>query len=71
MSEAVSEDGYAWDRGEGDENLSLRPDPRSEWEDQMVEYPSIVDEGDQYRLFYCGNGYGTTGIGMATASKPG
>jgi hypothetical protein len=70
MAEAVSDDGYAWDRGRGDENLSLIPSPDCEWESQMVEYPSIVDEGDQLRLFYCGNGYGTTGIGMATASKP-
>ena len=70
MSEAVSTDGYTWDRGEGDENLALTPNPASAWESQMVEYPSIVDEGDQLRLFYCGNGYGMTGIGTATASVP-
>jgi len=70
MSEAVSTDGYTWDRGEGDENLALTPNPASEWESQMVEYPSIVDEGDQLRLFYCGNGYGMTGIGTATANVP-
>ena len=29
MSEAVSDDGYSWDRGERDENLSLNPDPDS------------------------------------------
>ncbi|MEE2753730.1 MAG: hypothetical protein VX910_07080, partial [Candidatus Latescibacterota bacterium] len=69
MSEAVSQDGYEWDRGEGDANLSMTPSPDHKWESQMVEYPSIVDEGDQLRLFYCGNGYGTTGIGTATARK--
>jgi predicted GH43/DUF377 family glycosyl hydrolase len=68
MSEAISEDGYTWDRGKGDENLSLRPNPDCEWESQMVEYPSIVDEGDQLRLFYCGSGYGMTGIGTATGA---
>jgi predicted GH43/DUF377 family glycosyl hydrolase len=67
ISEAVSADGYEWYRGEGDENLSLAPDPASEWEQQMVEYPAVIPEGDHLRLFYCGNGYGTTGIGTAVA----
>lgn len=67
ISEAVSRDGYAWDRGDGDSNLSLTPDPNSPWEAQMVEYPGLIQEDGQLRLFYCGNGYGTTGIGMAVA----
>lgn len=33
----------------------------------MVEYPHVVREGSKLRLFYCGNGYGTTGIGTAVA----
>ena len=69
MSEAVSSDGYTWERGNGDANLSLTPNADLAWESQMVEYPSIVDEGDGLRLFYCGNGYGSTGIGTATAPK--
>lgn len=69
MSEAFSNDGYAWDRGVGDEYLSLTPSPDIEWESQMVEYPCIINEGDSLRLFYCGNGYGNTGIGTATAKK--
>ncbi len=68
MSEAFSDDGYEWNRGTGDEYLSLTPNPNCEWESQMVEYPSILDEGDRLRLFYCGNGYGMTGIGTATAT---
>lgn len=67
ISEAVSEDGYLWQRGEGDGNLALTPDSRSAWECQMVEYPCVVREPGRLRLFYCGNGYGTTGIGTATA----
>ena len=35
----------------------------------MVEYPSVIREGEgtssRLRLFYCGNGYGQTGIGTA------
>ncbi|MBL4574969.1 MAG: hypothetical protein JKY51_02580 [Opitutaceae bacterium] len=65
ISEAVSEDGYQWYRGEADGNLALAPDPSSSWESQMVEYPCVIKERDHLRLFYCGNGYGTTGIGTA------
>ena len=65
ISEAMSEDGYQWHRGTRDENLLLAPDPASAWESQMVEYPSVIREGDRLRVYYCGNGYGTTGIGTA------
>ena len=70
ISEAVSTDGYTWDRGDGDENITLAPNPGCEWESQMVEYPCVVQEADQLRLFYCGNGYGKTGIGTAIAKIP-
>ena len=62
---AESEDGIHWRRGErpGD-NLQLTPQGKG-WERQMVEYPSVIREGDHWRLFYCGNGYGMTGIGTA------
>jgi predicted GH43/DUF377 family glycosyl hydrolase len=67
ISEAYSLDGYSWERGTGDGNLSLKPEPANSWETQMVEYPAVIREGDQLRLFYCGNGYGATGIGTAVA----
>ena len=69
ISEALRGDGYQWHRGSGDENLSLAPDPSSEWESQMVEYPAVISEAGGLRLYYCGNGYGATGIGTAVASK--
>jgi len=69
ISEAVSQDGYDWYRGEGDENLSLSPDPTSPWESQMVEYPCVIREGERLRLYYCGNGYGSTGIGTAVEDR--
>ena len=65
ISEAVSDDGYHWHRGPGDANLSLEPGPPGSWESDMVEYPSVIREGRHLRLFYCGNGYGKTGIGTA------
>ena len=67
IAEAVSEDGYQWHRGEGDGNISLAPDPHSSWESEMVEYPCVIKEGSHMGLFYCGNGYGSTGIGTAVA----
>ncbi len=72
LAEAVSDDGYTWDRGPGDENLSLAPTPDKpgSWEAQMVEYASVIREGDHLRLFYCGNGYGATGIGTALTALP-
>ena len=62
---AESDDGIHWCRGPHvDDNLQLTPTDAG-WESQMVEYPSIIREGDHLRMFYCGNGYGKTGIGMA------
>jgi predicted GH43/DUF377 family glycosyl hydrolase len=70
IAEAVSADGLTWERGEGDVNLSLAPQTEvpDSWEQQMVEYPAVIREDDHWRLFYCGNGYGASGIGTATAS---
>ena len=65
---AESEDGLEWRRGsECGDNLQLAPIGDG-WEKQMVEYPSVVREGSRLRLFYCGNGYGRTGIGTATSA---
>jgi len=70
LAEAVSEDGFTWHRGEGDENVVLTPDADNpdSWEHQMVEYPSVLRIDDRLILFYCGNGYGATGIGLATTA---
>jgi predicted GH43/DUF377 family glycosyl hydrolase len=64
--EAVSADGLTWDRGAPGENLALPPTGTG-WESKMTEYPNVVEEGGKLRLFYCGNGYGATGIGTAVA----
>jgi predicted GH43/DUF377 family glycosyl hydrolase len=67
ICEAVSEDGETWERGAPGENLSLPPSGTG-WESRMTEYPNVIEENGRLRLFYCGNGYGTTGIGTATAA---
>lgn len=66
ICEAVSDDGLTWQRGAPGENLSLPPGTAA-WENKMTAYPHVVREGDHLRLFYCGNGYGSTGIGTAIA----
>lgn len=66
---AESKDGLVWYRGgQYRENLALAPQGYG-WEQQMVEYPSVIEEGDRLRLFYCGNGYGRTGIGAALSAE--
>ncbi len=67
ICEAESDDGLSWRRGKPGENLALAP-TGSGWESRMTTYPHPVIEDDTIRLFYCGNGYGATGIGMATTS---
>ncbi|CAN5393465.1 hypothetical protein BH09VER1_BH09VER1_08250 [soil metagenome] len=68
IAEAASVNGLDWERGEPDENLALAPQGNG-WESKMVEYPNVIEENGKLRLFYCGNGYGTTGIGTALAEK--
>ena len=64
---AESSDGIHWRRGPNSgDNLQLTPQGDG-WERQMVEYPSVIHEGDRLRMFYCGNGYGRTGIGTAVS----
>lgn len=66
ICEAVSDDGLTWHRGQPGDNLSLPPTGNG-WESRMTTYPHITPEKDHLRLFYCGNGYGATGIGTALA----
>jgi predicted GH43/DUF377 family glycosyl hydrolase len=65
ISEAVSADGYIWDRGNAGENIALAPNEAAAWESQSVAYPCVIDDGGKKRLFYCGNDNGGTGIGTA------
>jgi hypothetical protein len=66
ICEAESDDGLVWRRGRPGENLALPP-AGTGWESRMTTYPNVINEDGRLRLFYCGNGYGTTGIGTAVA----
>ncbi|QDT95825.1 glycoside hydrolase family protein [Gimesia aquarii] len=66
---AESDNGYLWTRGaQYGDNLQLEPS-KTGWDSQMVEYPTIIRENNRLRMFYCGNGYGRTGIGTALSSE--
>jgi predicted GH43/DUF377 family glycosyl hydrolase len=72
ICEAQSADGLNWERGAPDENLAMPPsthDGHGRWANEMCEYPNVIEEDGRLRLFYCGNGYGCTGIGTALAEK--
>ena len=66
LAEVTSRDGLKWNRIADPENVSFAPQHGS-FESIMVGYPSVLQEGDQLRLFYNGVGGGATGVGMAVA----
>lgn len=66
ICEAESQDGLTWHRGAPGNNLAIAPSGHG-WESEMTAYPNLIEEKGKLRLFYCGNGYGKTGIGTALA----
>ncbi len=59
---AESKDGLNWDRRDNEVNLSIS---ETGWDSEMICYPYIYMYSGKYYLFYNGNGYGKTGIGLA------
>ena len=64
---AESLDGIEWERSPVDPVLG--PSPRPAWDDAMVEYPEIQVADGVYRLWYCGNGFGTVGYAEGRAES--
>lgn len=60
---AESLDGRTWEPGPIAPVLG--PSPGEAWDDVMVEYPEIHLVDDTFRLWFCGNGFGS--VGYATA----
>jgi len=56
---AESLDGIAWERSPIE--LALDASPAPAWDDQMVEYPEVQVVDGVWRLWFCGNGYGSVG----------
>jgi predicted GH43/DUF377 family glycosyl hydrolase len=61
---ATSPDGLRWTRRDDEVGIS-----RSEtgWDSEMTCYPAVVRAKNHWMLFYNGNGYGRTGVGVAVA----
>lgn len=59
-----STDGKHWSFPKLDLDVSS-----SGWDDSMVEYPFVYKTAEQIHMLYNGNGYGTTGFGLAILSK--
>jgi hypothetical protein len=45
--------------------MATYPTSTSRWESEMVEYPCLVSHKNSIFMFYNGNGYGKSGIGLA------
>jgi len=56
---AESLDGIHWERSPLAPVLDASPAPA--WDDVMVEYPEVQIVDGVYRLWFCGNGYGSVG----------
>lgn len=59
---AESPDGLRWTRQDEDAGIDVSP---SGWDSEMVAYPLVFDHRGVRYMLYNGNGYGSTGIGLA------
>lgn len=60
---AESLDGLEWTRRDAEAGLSLSSEG---WDSQMMAYPVVFRHRGRLHMLYNGNGYGLTGIGLAT-----
>lgn len=65
LAYARSSDGINWERS-AQEVLSLTP---GEFDSTNQSYPCVIDVGEQLWMFYAGDSFGDTGIGLATLDK--
>ena len=63
MGYAESKDGTNWKRR--DNELKFPLGKKGEFDDQMQEYPYVINHKDKKFMFYNGNSYGKDGIGLA------
>lgn len=59
---AESLDGRSWTRKDHLAGIDVSP---SGWDSEMIEYPFILNFKSKKYMFYNGNGYGRSGIGLA------
>ncbi len=63
---AESADGLKWQRLDHQVGIDVSP---TGWDSDMIEYPFIFDHKGERYMFYNGNGYGKSGIGLAVLKK--
>jgi predicted GH43/DUF377 family glycosyl hydrolase len=63
---ARSTDGVHWDRKFDQPVMTLSP---GAFDSKNQSYPMVIDMGSQLWMFYVGNEFGSTGIGLATLEK--
>lgn len=63
---AESQDGYSWKRLDHLAGIEVSVDG---WDSEMIEYPFILDHKKKRYMFYNGNGYGRSGIGLAVLEE--
>ncbi len=62
IGHATSADGLRWARDDGRVGIDVSP---GGWDSDMVTYPCVFDSVGRRYMFYNGNEYGRTGIGLA------
>lgn len=63
---AVSPDGLAWERRDGEAGISVSPHG---WDSEALAYPAVVTYGGADFMFYNGNSFGRDGVGIAVAER--
>jgi hypothetical protein len=69
LAYARSGDGITWRRLDRFLSFENPPQP-GDWDSRMQEYPCAVADGDEFLVFYNGNGFGQAGFGFARARGP-
>jgi hypothetical protein len=64
IRQARSADGSQWSRCDDAAGIDVSP---TGWDAEMTAYPNVVEAGGTCYLFYNGNGFGRSGIGVAVA----
>jgi hypothetical protein len=65
---AESENGVDWQRLDDRAGIDVSPEG---WDSEMICYPHVVMHDDRELMFYNGNGFGLTGIGLAERAAVG
>jgi hypothetical protein len=63
---AESETGKNWIRQDHRSGIDVSA---SDWDSEMIEYPFVFDHRGERFMLYNGNGYGTTGFGLAILER--